>query len=119
MQDRALELLRKACSERLSKEEVLSFWEEFRSRFDELFPLALEMKDCLVKLIAMGIREVDEDLFLLTYEHDSIREIAYRVADMMYVELEDYVNEIVASNLERTPLGSYIMRKLGGRGGGT
>ncbi len=119
MSDRAIKLLKKACSEKLSRDEVLSFWEDFRAKFDELYPLALEMKDCLAKVIAMGIREVDEDLFLLTYEHDSIRELAYRVVDMMSVELEDYVNEIMALNLERTPLGSYIMRKLGGRGGGT
>ncbi len=119
MPDKALELLRKACSENLTREEVLTLWEEFRLRYEELFPKAMEMKDCLIRAIASGIREVDEDLFLISYEHDSIRELAYRVVDMMYPELEDIARELIALNLERTPLGSYIMRKLGGRGGGT
>ncbi len=72
-------------------------------------------------LLKWGIENADEDLFLACEEHDSLRKLAYNVVKLMdSEELGRVAKRILAQDLERTLLGSYIMRRaFGGRGGGT
>lgn len=103
--------------------EVASALSELRTDFQRISDILFDddLKLAVYSLIQRGIELTDEDLFIACDEHDSLRRLVYRIVKLMDPEkLEGTVDEILARDLERTLLGSYIMRKvLGGRGGGT
>ncbi|MEM3371222.1 MAG: hypothetical protein QXO55_01220 [Candidatus Korarchaeum sp.] len=88
---------------------------ELRERFSEVSPeiFSDEYKLPLRDVIRRGILIADEDLFLACEEHDSLRREAYKAVKFMSKEeLERASTEILAKNLERTLLGSFIMRRI-------
>ncbi len=103
--------------------EVASALSELRTDFQRISDILFDddLKLAVYSLIQRGIELTDEDLFIACDEHDSLRRLVYRIVKLMDPEkLEGTVDEILARDLERTLLGSYIMRRvLGGRGGGT
>jgi len=103
--------------------EVASALSELRTDFQRTSDILFDddLKLAVYSLIQRGIELADEDLFIACDEHDSLRRLVYRIVKLMDPEkLEETVDEILARDLERTLLGSYIMRRvLGGRGGGT
>lgn len=75
--------------------------------------LSDEYRLLIREVIRRGILTADEDLFLACEEHDSLRREAYlTVKSMDRQELENASVEIIAKNLERTLLGSFIMRRI-------
>ncbi len=93
---------------------------ELRREFPRIGDILLSERLPLYELIRSGIEMADEDLFLACEEHDSLRRVVYKVVRMMSDEsLERASKEILSKDLERTLLGAFIMRRLGGRGGGT
>ncbi len=103
--------------------EVASALSELRTDFQGISDILFDddLKLAVYSLIQRGIELADEDLFIACDKHDSLRRLVYRIVKLMDPEkLEETVDEILARDLERTLLGSYIMRRvLGGRGGGT
>lgn len=96
--------------------ELVEVLRELRERFSEISPeiLSEEYKLPLRVIIRRGILIADEDLFLACEEHDSLRREVYQtVRFMSQEELERASTEIIAKNLERTLLGSFIMRRIG------
>ncbi len=104
----------------VSEKELSSAFAELRREFPRIGDVLLSEKLPLYELIRSGIEMADEDLFLACEEHDSLRRVVYKVVRMMSDEsLERASKEILSKDLERTLLGAFIMRRLGGRGGGT
>lgn len=100
----------------LTDNEVAEALRELRERFSEVSPdIFSERYRCsLRELIRRGIVTADEDLFLACEDHDSLRREAYQtVRSMERDELERALTEIMAKNLERTLLGSFILRRVG------
>ncbi len=104
----------------ISEKELSNAFAELRREFPRIGDILLSEKLPLYELIRSGIEMADEDLFLACEEHDSLRRVVYKVVRMMSEEsLERASKEILSKDLERTLLGAFIMRRLGGRGGGT
>ena len=104
----------------VSEKELSNAFAELRREFPRIGDVLLSEKLPLYELIRSGIEMADEDLFLACEEHDSLRRVVYKVVRMMSDEsLERASKEILSKDLERTLLGAFIMRRLGGRGGGT
>ncbi|MCS7103797.1 MAG: hypothetical protein NZ992_07970 [Candidatus Korarchaeum sp.] len=95
--------------------ELVEALRDLRERFSELSHeiLSERYKIPLREVIRRGIILADEDLFLACEEHDSLRREAYQtVKSMDWQELERASTEIIVKNLERTLLGSFIMRRV-------
>ncbi len=106
--------------EKVSDKELSNAFAELRRDFFKVGEVLLSERLSLYEMIRLGIEMADEDLFLACDEHDSLRRIVYKVVRMMSGEsLEKASKEILSKDLERTLLGAFIMRRLGGRGGGT
>ncbi len=106
--------------EEVSDKELSNAFAELRRDFFKVGEVLLSTRLSLYEMIRLGIETADEDLFLACEEHDSLRRIVYKVVRMMSGEsLEKASKEILSKDLERTLLGAFIMRRLGGRGGGT
>ncbi len=96
--------------------EVAEALRDLRERFPEVSPdlLSERYRSPLRELIKRGLLMADEDLFLACEEHDSLRREAYQtVRSMERDELEVASIEIIAKNLERTLLGSFLLRRVG------
>ncbi len=109
-----------AREEEVSDKELSNAFAELRRNFFKVGDVLLSARLPLYEMIRLGIEMADEDLFFACEEHDSLRRIVYKVVRMMSWEsLEKASKEILSKDLERTLLGAFIMRRLGGRGGGT
>ncbi len=104
-------------------DDISNAFSELKDRYSEISELILDdrLKIAVYSLIQRGIMLADEDLFHICDEHDSLRRLVYRVVKLMDLRtLEEASNEILARDLERTLLGSYILKRVySGRGGGT
>ncbi len=107
----------------LTDNDISKAFSELKDRYPEISGLIFDdrLKMAVYSLIQRGIVLADEDLFHLCDEHDSLRRLVYRVVKLMDLRtLEKASNEILAKDLERTLLGSYILKRISnGRGGGT
>lgn len=101
---------------KLTDEEISDALRQLKEKFVEVSH-EIFSNDFIIPLreiIRRGILTADDDLFLACEEHDSLRREAYHVVrSMSLVELEEASIEILAKNLERTLLGSFIMRRIG------
>ncbi len=106
-----------------TEKDVASAFSELKERYSEVSDILFddELRIAIYLLIQRGIMIADEDLFNICDKHDSLRKLAYRAVRLMNLEAsEEASNEILAKDLERTLLGSYVLKKIsGGRGGGT
>ncbi len=104
-------------------DDISNAFSELKDRYSEISELIFDdrLKIAVYSLIQRGIMLADEDLFHICDEHDSLRRLVYRVVKLMDLRtLEEASNEILARDLERTLLGSYILKRVySGRGGGT
>ncbi len=103
--------------------DVANAFSELKERYPEVSDMLFndELRMAVYLLVQRGIVIADEDLFNACDKHDSLRKLAYRAVRLMGLEtLEKASNEILAKDLERTLLGSYILKRISsGRGGGT
>ncbi len=103
--------------------DVASAFSELKERYPEVSDILFneELRMAVYLLIRRGIMIADEDLFNICDKHDSLRKLAYKAVRLMDLKaLEEASNEILAKDLERTLLGSYVLKRIsGGRGGGT
>lgn len=106
--------------EEVSEKELSNAISDLRKYFPKISEELISKKILFYEIIQMAVERVDEDLFLACEEHDSLRREVYRAVKLMDMDvLERVSSEIMAKDLERTLLGSFIMRRVGGRGGGT
>ncbi len=108
--------------EEIDDRELASALSTLRREFTEISEhlLSGDVMLPVYRLIQRGVEAADEDLFLACEEHDSLRRLVYKVVKMMDPgSLERASKEILSRDLERTLLGAFVMRRVGGRGGGT
>lgn len=106
--------------EEVSERELSSAISDLRKDFTKVGGELISNRVLFYEIVRMAVERVDEDLFLACEEHDSLRREVYKAVRLMDIKvLEKISSEILAKDLERTLLGSFIMRRISGRGGGT